>query len=272
MELPDLGENCSITTCKQLDFLPVRCDACKKIFCKDHFSYMQHDCPEAYRKNNQVPVCPLCDSPISVMKGELADVIVGRHIDSDCQSDTAKQKRAVYANRCSMKGCKQKELIPFKCDSCHKNYCIRHRLFTDHSCKGFEGSGRSVSNAGAAALARNSTPSSGAVKMKPQQSALTSQGKELDRLRQQRQIQNAEAPQPRNIRSMQSGMSEDEAMARAIAASFSSDAAQPQSKDENPEKKSQEEADAALARALYESEQEARRGRQPNRATAQRVF
>jgi hypothetical protein len=40
------------------------------------------------------------------------------------------------------------QLIPFKCDSCHKNFCIRHRLATDHSCKGFENSGRGISNAG----------------------------------------------------------------------------------------------------------------------------
>jgi hypothetical protein len=57
--------------------------------------YAQHDCAEAYKKDNQVPVCPLCSEPIAVKKGDSPDVIVGRHIDNDCQSDTAKEKRKV---------------------------------------------------------------------------------------------------------------------------------------------------------------------------------
>jgi len=42
-----------------------------------------------------VPVCPLCNKPIPLKKGEVPDVVVGRHIDSDCQSDPAKERRKV---------------------------------------------------------------------------------------------------------------------------------------------------------------------------------
>ncbi|KAL4695997.1 hypothetical protein H8958_011801 [Nasalis larvatus] len=50
MEFPDLGKHCSEKTCKQLDFLPVKCDACKQDFCKDHFTYAAHKCPFAFQK------------------------------------------------------------------------------------------------------------------------------------------------------------------------------------------------------------------------------
>jgi len=88
------------------------------------------------------------------MKGQLADVVVGQHIESDCQSDPAKERRKVYTNRCSKKGCKRKELVPIKCEKCRLNYCLKHRHEQDHSCQGFQGTGRVVSSAGAAALFR----------------------------------------------------------------------------------------------------------------------
>ncbi|XP_036682176.1 AN1-type zinc finger protein 2A isoform X8 [Balaenoptera musculus] len=50
MEFPDLGKHCSEKTCKQLDFLPLECDACKQDFCKDHFTYAAHKCPFAFKK------------------------------------------------------------------------------------------------------------------------------------------------------------------------------------------------------------------------------
>ncbi|KAL2765952.1 AN1-type zinc finger protein 2A isoform 3, partial [Daubentonia madagascariensis] len=50
MEFPDLGKHCSEKTCKQLDFLPLKCDACKQDFCKDHFTCAAHRCPFAFKK------------------------------------------------------------------------------------------------------------------------------------------------------------------------------------------------------------------------------
>ena len=62
---------------------------------KDHIQYSTHNCAESYRKDKQVPVCPLCSKPIPLKPGEVADVKVGAHIDSDCQSDPAKERRKV---------------------------------------------------------------------------------------------------------------------------------------------------------------------------------
>ena len=32
------------------DFLPMKCYACNRVFCSEHFHYTKHNCPEAYKK------------------------------------------------------------------------------------------------------------------------------------------------------------------------------------------------------------------------------
>ena len=54
MELPHLGEHCSEASCKQLDYLPMKCDACNDLFCKDHLMYDDHVCKSKYKKDVQV--------------------------------------------------------------------------------------------------------------------------------------------------------------------------------------------------------------------------
>nr|XP_044603038.1 AN1-type zinc finger protein 2A isoform X2 [Equus asinus] len=93
MEFPDLGKHCSEKTCNQLDFLPLKCDACKQDFCKDHFTYTAHKCAYAFKKDVQVPVCPLCNNPIPIKKGEIPDVVVGEHIDRDCKSHPGRREK-----------------------------------------------------------------------------------------------------------------------------------------------------------------------------------
>uniref|UniRef100_T1GE66 AN1-type domain-containing protein n=1 Tax=Megaselia scalaris TaxID=36166 RepID=T1GE66_MEGSC len=132
MEFPHLGQHCSESTCNKLDFLPMKCDSCDKIFCSEHFNYDVHSCPGAHRKNFQVPVCPLCGEPVPTPRGVQPDQTVGEHIDKFCKSDTKK----IYTNRCTYKTCKKKELIPVQCGTCKMNFCLRHRHTSDHECKG----------------------------------------------------------------------------------------------------------------------------------------
>jgi len=81
-----------------------------------------------------VPVCPLCNNPISVSPGEVPDHRVNEHIENDCRSDLAFAKRKTYSNRCSVKVCKRRELVPVTCALCRKNFCLRHRHESDHDC------------------------------------------------------------------------------------------------------------------------------------------
>lgn len=140
-----MGQHCSENSCKILDFLPLKCDACRNIYCKDHFQYRQHGCSAGVGKDVQVPVCPLCNRPVPSRRGDLPDVAVGDHIDRECQSDPAQAKRKAYVNRCSVKGCKQKEVIPVKCVHCNLNHCLKHRYPDDHRCTGHPSAAAAVS-------------------------------------------------------------------------------------------------------------------------------
>ncbi|KAM4813876.1 AN1-type zinc finger protein 2A isoform X1 [Urocitellus parryii] len=83
----------------------------------------------------KVPVCPLCNVPIPVKRGEIPDVVVGEHIDKDCAYHPGKKKEKVFTYRCSKEGCKKKEMLPLACAQCQGSFCIQHRHPLDHSCK-----------------------------------------------------------------------------------------------------------------------------------------
>uniref|UniRef100_A0A1B6C7F1 AN1-type domain-containing protein n=2 Tax=Clastoptera arizonana TaxID=38151 RepID=A0A1B6C7F1_9HEMI len=221
MEFPNLGKHCHEEFCKKLDFLPVKCDACEQIFCHEHMSYTKHSCPSAYKKDVQVPVCPLCNTPIPVRKGEMPDIAVGAHIDMDCQSDPAKGRRKVFVNKCSMKGCKGKEIVPVLCAECRLNFCLKHRYTADHNCQGKIAARRN--NSSEAALAR------------------------------QRKFETNKNNRT-NVSSIQGSLSEDEALARALQMSLQNT----ESNNHSSRQDIEIDADEALARALAESERDMR--------------
>ncbi|KAG8433022.1 hypothetical protein GDO86_013179 [Hymenochirus boettgeri] len=103
MELPDLGKHCSEPTCRQLDFLPMKCDACDELFCKNHITYDQHTCPSAYKKIFK----SRCLKP-GCKKKELMEItcdhcqnnfcISHRHpLDHDCKSAAGMISKAGFA-------------------------------------------------------------------------------------------------------------------------------------------------------------------------------
>lgn len=59
----------------------------------EHFAYLEHECPAQHSRDVQVPVCPLCGAPVPGRRGEAPDVAVGVHIDNQCTSDPAKERR-----------------------------------------------------------------------------------------------------------------------------------------------------------------------------------
>ncbi|XKL59475.1 hypothetical protein PGB90_000491 [Kerria lacca] len=191
MEYPHLGKYCSEETCKRLDFLPVKCDACERIFCSNHMSYTKHNCPSAYKKNIQVPICPLCNKPVPIKRGDLPDDAVGSHIDNECRSDQAQERKQVFTNKCSLKNCKTKEMVPVICGDCRLNFCFKHRHNIDHNCGGLK---KRTANA---AL------------MRQKQNGIS-----LNR------------NQASHVKSVQGSLSEDEALARALQISIEDNVSQ----------------------------------------------
>ncbi|NXY50223.1 ZFN2B protein, partial [Ceuthmochares aereus] len=224
------------------DFLPLKCDACEQIFCTDHIAYAQHSCTSAYKKDVQVPVCPLCNTPVPVRRGEMPDVVVGEHIDRDCKSDPAQRKRKIFTNKCLKPGCKQKEMMKLICDQCHNNYCLKHRHPLDHDCSG---AGHPLSKAGRAAVARAQASSSKTV------TALSSGACPADSPSCRAAVPQARSTSPPAVM-LQNGLSEEEALQRALEMSLAEQCtAVPNS--------TQEEEDLALAQALSASEAEYQR-------------
>ncbi|XP_067385540.1 AN1-type zinc finger protein 2B isoform X2 [Emydura macquarii macquarii] len=251
MEFPDLGAHCSEPTCKRLDFLPLKCDACEQIFCTDHITYTQHQCTSAYKKDVQVPVCPLCNIPIPVRRGEMPDVVVGEHIDRDCKSDPAQRKRKIFTNKCLKAGCKQREMMKVICDQCHGNFCLKHRHPLDHSCTG---AGPPLSKAGHAAVARAQTASTSKKGAARATAGPPAPAPGRGGVTAARQPGNTLPP----VIALQDGLSEDEALQRALELSLAESA-----HSSAPPLRAQEEEEAlALARALSASEEEYRRRQQ----------
>ncbi|NXC37871.1 ZFN2B protein, partial [Penelope pileata] len=229
------------------DFLPLRCDACERIFCADHIAYAQHECTSAYKKDVQVPVCPLCNAPVPVRRGEMPDAVVGEHMDRDCRADPAQRQRKIFTNRCMKPGCRQKEMMKVICEQCHQNYCLKHRHPLDHDCSG---AGRPLSKAGHAALAR--------AQASPPQAAGTSSSTAAQpagspsspaRSGTVAVSQARSTPPPAAV--LQNGLSEEEALQRALEMSLAESA---RGSAQTPS--TQEEEDLALARALSASEAE----------------
>ncbi|KAF8937127.1 hypothetical protein EDD21DRAFT_370208 [Dissophora ornata] len=144
MEFPSIGKHCSDSSCSQLDFLPFTCPHCKQIFCQDHWRLETHVCPNkdaAAQQDQRVPICPLCDKPVPVKKGEDPNLRMEQHIAAGCPEPATTISKPIYTNSCNAKGCKNRSAIPVVCQRCRLNYCLKHRLEGDHACAGVSKAG-----------------------------------------------------------------------------------------------------------------------------------
>jgi len=128
----DIGGRCSESWCRQVDYLPVKCSFCKKKFCHEHQSPSGHACPLAGQADVRVPVCPLCGAAVDGSRGRSHDDVISEHLDRNCRV----QRPKVYSNRCSVAGCRRRELVVISCRDCGANTCISHRAAADHACPG----------------------------------------------------------------------------------------------------------------------------------------
>ncbi|KAG0256509.1 zinc finger, AN1-type domain [Mortierella polycephala] len=160
MELPSIGKHCSDATCSQLDFLPFTCQYCKRIYCQDHWRLEGHVCPnkdKATQLDQRVPICPLCDKPVPVKKGEDPNLRMEQHISAGCPEPATTISKPIYTNSCNVKGCKNRSAIPIVCQNCKLNYCLKHRLESDHTCASRRTTGNSnqKNNGGSSSASAN---------------------------------------------------------------------------------------------------------------------
>ncbi|EJW80978.1 RNase H family protein [Wuchereria bancrofti] len=101
-EFPELGKNCSLETCKKLDFTPFFCNICEKYFCDEH--RFNHGC-------------------------QFKNLDVEQLAATSC--DGSKPLKSFL---CSMNGCFTCEIIRIDCQRCGLNFCLKHRYPEEHQC------------------------------------------------------------------------------------------------------------------------------------------
>jgi len=135
MEFPDLGKQCHLKECKQLDFLPFTCEYCKFVFCHEHWKPENHHCEKesTEKKDFHTTICPVCGKIVPIKRDEDPNIRVNKHISEGCP-DPGTSTSTSTKKVCQYKGCKTAQLIPFVCPKCKKSFCIKHRLDMDHNC------------------------------------------------------------------------------------------------------------------------------------------
>ncbi|KAK4323406.1 hypothetical protein Pmani_005900 [Petrolisthes manimaculis] len=118
MEFPDLGQQCQVSSCSQLDFLPIKCHFCGESYCKHHFLPQQHKC---IGENDQAKTTEIPESPGEKVGGK-------KYL-------------------CEVKGCRGWELAPVICPACTNNFCLAHRHQADHECSSYQLSENPMSQA-----------------------------------------------------------------------------------------------------------------------------
>lgn len=102
-DLASIGQHCSLASCNRLDFLPVKCELCSRVFCKEHYSITSHNCEKF-------------TSPTSETSQE------------------AQPSKPYESFPCSFEGCSIRERVQVTCEFCSKDFCMKHRLQVDHKC------------------------------------------------------------------------------------------------------------------------------------------
>ncbi|EIM90521.1 uncharacterized protein STEHIDRAFT_51503 [Stereum hirsutum FP-91666 SS1] len=106
MDLPLIGAHCSLSSCNELDLLPIRC-LCDKQYCRKHFLPDDHACPINLTATPQ----PALDK-------------LQRCASVNCKKPSLEAfVRSSDTNR-----------VPALCPRCNLAYCASHREPSSHSC------------------------------------------------------------------------------------------------------------------------------------------
>ncbi|KAH9967931.1 hypothetical protein BC827DRAFT_1258134 [Russula dissimulans] len=111
MDLPLIGAHCSLSSCRKLDLLPIRC-RCDKQFCKDHIFPDAHQCPVD-------PSQALKDASPALQKLQRCAFATCTKPSLDAYvGDSAGEQGRAFA----------------LCPRCTLAYCASHRDASQHAC------------------------------------------------------------------------------------------------------------------------------------------
>ncbi|PNF21713.1 hypothetical protein B7P43_G10340 [Cryptotermes secundus] len=157
---------------------------------------------------------------------------------SDRRLDFKLLTAEVFTNKCSGKNCHVKEIVPVMCSECKLNFCLKHRHPADHQCEGAAGTARM--RALEAAVARQAN-------LHAVDASLSSHSP--------KPIKSEPTEPETSAAGIQGGLSEDEALARALALSLQ-DSCNSQPNGTIDDRQQQVDEDHMLARAIAESERQ----------------
>jgi predicted nucleic acid binding AN1-type Zn finger protein len=132
MEFEHIGRHCSLPSCNQKDFLPFKCDYCKRDYCLAHRSFDGHGCDGALSRDMTTVECPLCKKSVKFDKTQDPNLIWEEHYLHGCPHEAPQNIK----QHCGKASCRN-VLGPsntFSCTKCHMKVCISHRLPEDHNC------------------------------------------------------------------------------------------------------------------------------------------
>lgn len=113
-----VGQHCQYEYCNQLDFLPFFCQSCKRTFCLDHRTESAHKCTNAGAWALQKRLAQQAHHSIGSDK-----TLRDRISEKPCASPDCKTVVGT-------------SLTPgVHCQTCNRDYCLKHRLKEDHNCK-----------------------------------------------------------------------------------------------------------------------------------------
>jgi len=112
MDIPnDIGKHCTLASCNELDYLPIKCDRCANVYCKNHVFPDYHQC-------QSLPPGPLSSSvPAESFQ---------RCVLENCNNLSLEafiSDRSETASR-----------LPALCSKCQRSFCISHRHPSSHAC------------------------------------------------------------------------------------------------------------------------------------------
>lgn len=113
-----IGKHCEFEYCNQLDFLPFMCQSCSRTYCLDHRTENSHQCAHAGAWAERRRKAQLAHQ--SIGSGRMLQDKVSR---KPCASPECKTEVGT-------------SLTPgVHCDTCNRDYCLKHRLKEEHDCK-----------------------------------------------------------------------------------------------------------------------------------------